>query len=256
MDLAKIQISYLDGGSLFSTLLGAYEFDMSIIYHQDKHEIANVWVALLDASGESLDIKGFVKLSIAVVGENDELPVHNDDDDDEEDNMDMTRCLMPPNMETKKQSLTVICLKGEGFPKLSDRNMQFFAEASFGSKRARTNKDENRLLPEWNEALRLPFVSPTMANDITISFKNSRKAGKNQTSGSLHISLKDVMTVFAPDGTTLKASKYLKPHWFNIYGTPVEIQRESKFELGPLQSSFAKAVKQSNMGLTVGSSFC
>ena len=163
---------------------------------------------------------------------------------------------MPPNMETKKQSLTVICLKGEGFPKLSDRNMQFFAEASFGSKRARTNKDENRLLPEWNEALRLPFVSPSMANDITISFKNSRKAGKNQTSGSLHISLKDVMTVFAPDGTTLKASKYLKPHWFNIYGTPVEIQRESKFELGPLQSSFAKAVKQSNMGLTVGSSFC
>jgi len=150
MDLAKIQISYLDGGSLFSTLLGAYEFDMSIIYHQDKHEISNVWVALLDASGESLDIKGFVKLSIAVVGENDELPVHNDDDDEEEDNMDMTQCLMPPNMETKKQSLTVVCLKGEGFPKLSDRQMQFFAEASFGSKRARTKKDENRLFPEWN----------------------------------------------------------------------------------------------------------
>jgi hypothetical protein len=256
MDLAKIQISYLDGGSLFSTLLGSYEFDMSIIYHQNKHEISNVWVALLDASGESLDIKGFVKLSIAVVGENDELPVHNDDEDDEEDSMDMTQCLMPPNLESKKHSLTVVCLKGEGFPQLSDRKMQFFAEACFASKIARTNKDDNRLFPEWNEALRLPFVTPSMANDISISFKNSRRAGKNQTSGSLHISLKDVMTVFAPDGSLLKSSKYVKPHWFNIYGTPVEVQRESRFELGPLKSSFAKAVQQSNKGLTVGSSFC
>jgi hypothetical protein len=257
MDLAKIQISYLDGGSLFSTLLGSYEFDMSIIYHQNKHEIANVWVALLDASGESLDIKGFVKLSIAVVGETDELPVHDDDEEDEEASMDMTQCLMPPNMESKKNSLTVVCLKGESFPKLSSSKMDFFAEASFMAKRARTNKDgQNQVSPQWNEALRLPFVTPSMANDISISFKNSRRAGKNQTSGTLHVSLKDVMTLYTPDGDVQKSSKYLKPHWFNIYGTPLEIQRESSFDLGPLQSSFAKAVKQSNMGLTIGTSFC
>ena len=212
MDLAKIQISYLDGGSLFSTLLGSYEFDMSIIYHQDKHEIANVWVALLDASGESLDIKGFVKLSIAVVGENDELPVHNDDDEDEEAGMDMTQCLMPPNMETKKNSLTIVCLKGQGFPQLSTSNMEFFAEAAYGVKRARTNKDTmHKLSPEWHEALRLPFVTPTMANDIAISFKNSRRGGKNQTVGTLHVSLKDVMTAVAPDGSVTKPSKYAHP---------------------------------------------
>jgi len=256
MDLAKIQISYLDGGSLFSTLLGSYEFDMSIIYHQDKHEIANVWVALLDSSGESLDIKGFVKLSIAVVGENDELPVHNDDDEDEEAGMDMTQCLMPPNMETKKNSLTIVCLKGQGFPQLSTSNMEFFAEAAFGAKRARTVKDRNKLSPEWNEALRLPFVTPTMSNDISISFKNSRKGGKNQTCGTLHVSLKDVFATFSPDGNLIKPSKYYKPKWFNIYGTPLEIQRETKFELGPLQSDFAKIINQSNKGLTVGSSFC
>jgi hypothetical protein len=185
---------------------------MSIIYHQDKHEIANVWVALLDASGESLDIKGFVKLSIAVVGENDELPVHNDDDEDEEAGMDMTQCLMPPNMETKKNSLTIVCLRGQGFPQLSTSNMEFFAEAAYGAKRARSNKDTMRKLsPEWNEALRLPFVTPTMANDIAISFKNSRRGGKNQTVGTLHVSLKDVMTAVAPDGSVTKPSKYAHP---------------------------------------------
>jgi hypothetical protein len=256
MDLAKIQISYFDGGSLFSTLLGSYEFDMSIIYYQDKHEIANIWVALLDASGESLDIKGFVKLSIAVVGEEDELPVHNDDDEDEEASMDMTQCLMPPNLETKKNSLTVVCLKGEGFPQLSCSKMEFFAEAAFGAKRARSMKDTNKCFPQWNEALRIPFVTPSMANDISISFKNSRRAGKNQTVGTLHVSLKDVSTCLAPDGTELKCSKYTKPHWFNIYGTPAPIHEEPKFEMGDLMSSFAKAVKQSDMGLSVGTSFC
>jgi hypothetical protein len=46
----------------------------------------------------------FLKLSVAVIGEGDELPVHDDDEDDEgENSMEMTKCLMPPALEQEKR---------------------------------------------------------------------------------------------------------------------------------------------------------
>ncbi len=51
----------------------------------------------------------FLKLSVCVAGEGDELPVHDDDEDDEgENSMEMTKCLMPPSLEQEKRYRAVI----------------------------------------------------------------------------------------------------------------------------------------------------
>lgn len=57
-----------------------------------------------DPKGESSEIMAFLKLSVCVAGEGDELPVHDDDEDDEGENtMEMTKCLMPPSLEQEKR---------------------------------------------------------------------------------------------------------------------------------------------------------
>ena len=47
MDLEKINIQLVNSKTLTEELVGMFEMDMSVIYHQKNHELANcTWVLL------------------------------------------------------------------------------------------------------------------------------------------------------------------------------------------------------------------
>ena len=115
MDLEKINIVLGHCKGFTDEPVGVFELDASVIYHQKNHELANCWIAMSDPKGESSDIMAFLKLSVAVIGEGDELPVHDDDEDDEgENSMEMTKCLMPPSLEQESGSGRYLASKRRG----------------------------------------------------------------------------------------------------------------------------------------------
>lgn len=124
MDLEKINIVLGHCKGFTDEPVGVFELDASVIYHQKNHELANCWIAMSDPKGESSDIMAFLKLSVAVIGEGDELPVHDDDEDDEgENSMEMTKCLMPPSLEQEKRVWQISCIKAEGLPHMEGLNL-------------------------------------------------------------------------------------------------------------------------------------
>jgi hypothetical protein len=124
MDLEKVNIMLGHCKGFTDEPVGVFELDASVIYHQKNHELANCWIAMSDPKGESSDIMAFLKLSVAVIGEGDELPVHDDDEDDEgENSMEMTRCLMPPSLEQEKRCWQISCIKAEGLPHMEGLNL-------------------------------------------------------------------------------------------------------------------------------------
>jgi hypothetical protein len=124
MDLEKVNIMLGHCKGFTDEPVGVFELDASVIYHQKNHELANCWIAMSDPKGESSDIMAFLKLSVAVIGEGDELPVHDDDEDDEgENSMEMTKCLMPPSLEQEKRCWQVSCIKAEGLPHMEGLNL-------------------------------------------------------------------------------------------------------------------------------------
>jgi len=225
MDLEKVTVQLSNSKGFTDDLVAVFELDMSIIYHQDKHELANCWIAMSDPKGESSEIMAFLKLSVAVIGEGDELPAHDDDEDDEgENSMEMTKCLMPPALEQEKRCWQIVALKAAGLPhqeglKLGGlstlRHMNFFVLSSFGGLKCRTatfkGKKEQELNPFWFEMMTLPFNMPTFSENLSVAFFNYHKP-THEIVATLNFKLKDV---------TMNPRKFNVATWYHLYGSPV-----------------------------------
>lgn len=227
MDLEKVNIQFVNSKKFSDELVGVFELDMSVIYHQTNHELANCWVGMSDPKGESSEIMAFLKLSVCVVGEGDELPVHDDDEDDEGENaMEMTKCLMPPSLEQEKRCWQISVIKAINMPHteglrigaLSNiRRMNFFAMASFGGLKCRTAtfKDKrDELNPGWFELLTLPFNMPTFSEMLQLSFSNYHKP-KHDLVSTINFRLKDV------NANPGRYGPYAPPVWYHLYGSPI-----------------------------------
>jgi len=57
-------------------IIGAYEIDLTSVYFSYQHEIYMAWLTLTDPTDEVEGAMGYLKVTISILGPNDELPVH------------------------------------------------------------------------------------------------------------------------------------------------------------------------------------
>jgi len=66
-------------------MIGMYEFSLENIYQQKDHALLHQWVAIIDTSplsNKKREITGYIKLSIQVTGDNDEILEITEDSND------------------------------------------------------------------------------------------------------------------------------------------------------------------------------
>ncbi|OON18060.1 FerI domain protein [Opisthorchis viverrini] len=56
-------------------LIGSFKFDLGLVYDQDKHALLNKWLLLCDPDDTMSGCKGYLKVSVVIVGPGDEPPV-------------------------------------------------------------------------------------------------------------------------------------------------------------------------------------
>eukprot|EP01084_Bolivina_argentea_P233322 393023_1 len=215
----KCKISVFDANSMMrNVLIGSYEFDLSTIYFSNKyHEVYQQWIGLFDTTDENEGIQGYLRVSIVVLGPNDEQKTHELIHEDE-DETNLLSILLPPEIEQIPYLLSIsiyeckdLCTSDIGF--FSDA-CDPFAIAQFGSIRIQSKIKKGTNVNMLCQ-LQIPVFEPLMCSVIKISFYDWNATKRNDRIASLSFDYNQIKNEHTYD----------TPKWYTLYGAPIGYQR-------------------------------
>ena len=188
----KCLISCFDANNLTrNVLIGSYEFDLANIYFNNEyHEIYKQWIGLFDVTDEfgvddndnddNNQCQGYIKLSIVVLGPNDEQKTHKliDEDDDE---TNLLSVLIPPIIEQTPYLLSISIYECKDIIINNDLFIIIqFAGCKIKSsiKKCQPLKNNISTLFDILSQLQIPVMEPIMSQTIKISFYNYNRTKK------------------------------------------------------------------------------
>uniref|UniRef100_A0AAQ5Z706 C2 domain-containing protein n=1 Tax=Amphiprion ocellaris TaxID=80972 RepID=A0AAQ5Z706_AMPOC len=200
------------------SLMGEFEVPHLISSTQNSHCVMRKWLLLNDPDDSSSGAKGYLKVSLFVVGTGDEPPAEkresNDDQDDIESNL-----LLPAGVTLRWATLSLKVFRAEDVPQMDDAFVQSlkeffggdqnkknlvdpFLEARFAGRKLNTQVIEKNANPEWNQIT--CFLDRLTGNDaIGTTYLNLSKIA---SSGESEVGF---LPVFGPC-------------YVNLYGSPRE----------------------------------
>ena len=193
---------------------GIYEFDFSYIYGRNEHALKNFWIGLSNTESEDMTkIRGYLKLSISILNENDnrvEL---------EPKDSDLGDCIIPIEIKMKYKQISFYFFKGEEFPDMDEifsqkkkgRRCDGYIEMKYMGIKRKTRvvpmKDEIII---WNQVIDIPATDPCISQKICLLVKDEDEIGVDDIVGSYEFNIKDIY-----------AGKYNDFRYINIYGSPL-----------------------------------
>ena len=104
---------------------GIYEFDFSYIYGRNEHALKNFWIGLSNTESEDMTkIRGYLKLSISILNENDNRVELKPKDSDLGD------CIIPIEIKMKYKQISFYFFKGEPYILIYLKSLYFPAYIS------------------------------------------------------------------------------------------------------------------------------
>ena len=187
----KCIISAFDANNFTrNVLIGLYEFDLSTIYFNNKyHEIYKKWIGLYDVTDEHDGIQGYLKISIVVLGPNDEQKTHKLVDEDE-DETNLLSVLLPPTIEQIPYLLSISIYEYIKPFQLKNKMSSPFVLVEFAGCKIKSKvvtKDSNNddIVSEILCQLQIPVMEPILSQSIKISLFNYHRAKQNDKIASL-----------------------------------------------------------------------
>ena len=215
LDSSKILIEVYDSSkaSKRKDYFGIYEFDLQYIYNMKNHSLKNNWIALSNPESENITkIRGYLKLSISVLNDNDprvELITDNSSN----------KCLIPSEIKIEYKQLSIYLIKAEELPdmdsiiKKKNKNKEcdpFVQFEYFGQKiSSKVSKNINNVA-YWNQIINIPVQMPLVNQKIVCLVKDYDSIGNNDNIGSYEININDVIG---------PVNKYEKYNYIDIYGS-------------------------------------
>ncbi|XP_008284661.1 myoferlin isoform X2 [Stegastes partitus] len=189
-------------------LIGEFKLDVDYIYDQRGHAIMRKWLLLSDPDDVSLGPKGYLKVSIIVVGTGDEPPTEKRDLSNEQDDIE-SNLLAPAGVTMRLATLTLKVYHAEDMPQMDDAFVQTvkqvfrgdadrknlvdpYLEVSFAGKKVCTKKIEKNANPEWNQLINLQVKFPSMCEDIKLSMYDWDRFSKNDAIGTTFLNLNKI----------------------------------------------------------------
>ncbi|XP_008319982.1 myoferlin [Cynoglossus semilaevis] len=223
------------------SLVGEFKLDVGYIYDEPGHAILRKWLLLSDP--DDLGARGYLKVSIVVVGTGDVPPPdkkeHNEDKDDIETNL-----LVPAGVTMRWATLSIKVYRAEDMPQMDDAFAQNvkqvfkgdgdkknlvdpYVELSFAGKKLCTKIIEKNANPEWNQILNFQFKFPSMCERVRLTMFDWDRLTKDDPIGTTFLNLN---TMSSPGGeadgsTDTSEVGFLPafgPCYINMYGSPRE----------------------------------
>ncbi|XP_026034707.1 myoferlin-like isoform X2 [Astatotilapia calliptera] len=225
------------------SLMGEFKVDVGYVYDEPAHCVMRKWILLNDLDDSSSGAKGYLKVSLFVVGTGDDPPVEkresNDDHDDIESNL-----LLPAGVTLRWATLSLKVFRAEDIPQMDDAFVQNlkelfggeanrknlvdpFLEASFAGRKLCTQIIETNANPEWNEVLNLQVKFPSMCERVKLTVFDWDRLTGNDAIGTTYLNLANI----ASSGGEIEGNSgesevgflpAFGPCYINLYGSPRE----------------------------------
>ncbi|XP_048797655.1 dysferlin isoform X3 [Lagopus muta] len=236
-----IFITVLDSRSFrMDAVIGEFRMDVESIYSEPKHAILRRWLLLSDPEDFTAGAKGYLKVSLLVLGPGDEAPVEkkevSEDKEDIEGNL-----LRPTGVTLRGAQFCLKIFKAEDLPQMDDAVMDNvrqifgfesnkknlvdpFVEVSFAGKTLFSRILEKNANPQWNQCLTLPVMFPSMCEKMKIRVTDWDRLTHNDVVGTAYLCMSKIS---APGGELevddgLGFLPTFGPCYINLYGSPRE----------------------------------
>nr|XP_036871621.1 myoferlin [Manis javanica] len=237
-------------------LMGEFKIDVGFIYDEPGHAVMRKWLLLNDPEDASSGAKGYMKVSMFVLGTGDEPPPEKQDRDNDSDDVE-SNLLLPAGIALRWVTFLLKIYRAEDIPQMDDAFSQTvkeifggnadkknlvdpFVEVSFAGKKVCTNIIEKNANPEWNQIINLQIKFPSVCEKIKLTIYDWDRLTKNDIVGTTYLHLSKIAASggevedFSSSGSG--AASYTAntgetevgfvptfgPCYLNLYGSPRE----------------------------------
>jgi hypothetical protein len=219
LETGMLKIAVMDHETLGSNnIIGQFTIDVSYIYKMNAdHELYKRWIAIRDLTDESAEIKGFVKLSISVLGPGDKPVVHDAMKElkNKKDN-GVNKLFTPGGTKLKSHEIKITIYRCEHLAPLDEltNNIDPYCKVSFAGASAETTAIKESRNPEFNQELTLACKVPSMNNKIKLEVWDDDLYNDERV-GTHYINFKQAM------------NKSDAPRWANLYGPQLFVEGDN-----------------------------
>ncbi|XP_019795205.2 myoferlin isoform X4 [Tursiops truncatus] len=237
-------------------LMGEFKIDVGFIYDEPGHAVMRKWLLLSDPEDTSSGAKGYMKVSMLVLGTGDEPPPEMQDRGNDSDDVE-SNLLLPAGIALRWVTFLLKIYRAEDIPQMDDAFSQTvkeifggsadkknlvdpFVEVSFAGKKVCTNIIEKNANPEWNQVVNLQIKFPSVCEKIKLTIYDWDRITKNDVIGTTYLHLSKIAASggevedFSSSGSG--AASYTAntgetevgfvptfgPCYLNLYGSPRE----------------------------------
>ncbi|KAG8453260.1 hypothetical protein GDO86_000043 [Hymenochirus boettgeri] len=201
------------------SVVGEFRMDVGMIYGESKHCFLRKWLLLSDPDDFSAGAKGYLKVSLFVLGPGDEIPI-------EKKEIQKTRKTLKEICSACGVDDAVLDNVKQifGFDSNKKNLVDPFVEVSFAGKTLCSKIMEKNANPQWNQSITLPIRFPSMCEKIRIRLTDWDRLTHNDIIGTTYLSMSKIS---APGGEievddTLGFLPTFGPCYVNLYGSPRE----------------------------------
>ncbi|KAF6728418.1 Myoferlin [Oryzias melastigma] len=187
------------------SLMGEFKLDVGYVYDEPAHCVMRKWLLLNDPDDSSSGAKGYLKVSLFVIGTGDEPSVEKRDCDDDQDDIE-SNLLLPAGVTLRWATLSLKVFRAEDIPQMDDAFVQSikeifgadenkknlvdpFLEARFAGKKLCTQVIEKNANPEWNQELNLQVKFPSMCERVKLTVFDWDRLTGNDAVGTTYLDL-------------------------------------------------------------------
>ncbi|KAM4607196.1 myoferlin isoform 2-T2 [Polymixia lowei] len=190
------------------SLMGEFKLDVGYIYDEPAHAVMRKWLLLSDPDDSSSGAKGYLKVSMVIIGAGDEPPTEKRERSEEQDDIE-SNLLVPAGVTLRWATLNLKVYRAEDMPQMDDAFVQTvkqvfggdgdkknlvdpFLEISFAGKKLCTKIVEKNANPEWNQVINLQVKFPSMCERIKLTVFDWDRLTKNDAIGTTFLNLNKI----------------------------------------------------------------
>ncbi|XP_051830246.1 dysferlin isoform X4 [Antechinus flavipes] len=204
-----IFITVVDSRSLRTdALIGEFRMDIGSVYAEPRHAYLRKWLLLSDPDDFSAGAKGYLKVSLFVLGPGDEAPLERkeaaEDKEDIEGNL-----LRPTGVALRGAHFCLKIFRAEDLPQMDDAVMDGvkqifgfesnkknlvdpFVEVSFAGRMLCSKILEKTAYPQWNQNITLPAMFPSMCDKMRIRVMDWDRLTHNDIVGTTYLCMSKI----------------------------------------------------------------
>uniref|UniRef100_A0A7N6AT89 C2 domain-containing protein n=1 Tax=Anabas testudineus TaxID=64144 RepID=A0A7N6AT89_ANATE len=236
------------------SLMGEFKVYLNVlkIITRPGHAIMRKWLLLSDPDDSSSVARGYLKVSIIIMGTGDEPPSEKREISGEQDDIE-SNLLVPTGVTLRWATLSLKVYRAEDMPQMDDAFVQMvkqvfggegdrknlvdpYLEVSFAGKKLCSKIIEKNANPEWNQIINLQVKFPSMCESIKLTVFDWDRLTKDDAVGTTFLNLSKISSsggemdgnfnklCFAVSNTSSEVGflPAFGPCYVNLYGSPRE----------------------------------